>query len=55
MSDRLAGDAKLSGSAAEVEDPDGKSHRFRGEIEEAVLVGLNGERNPADHRAVATR
>jgi Pyridoxamine 5'-phosphate oxidase len=38
------GDAKLSGRVEEVENPSGDSHRFRLDIDEAVLVGLNEER-----------
>lgn len=38
------GDAKLSGRAEEVSDPGAKSHRFRLDIHEAVLIGLNDER-----------
>jgi hypothetical protein len=39
------GDAKLSGRAEEVLEPGRNSHRFRLDIDEAVLVGLNDERN----------
>ena len=38
------GDAKLSGRAEEIVDPDRGSHLFRLDIDEAVLVGLNEER-----------
>ena len=38
------GDSKLSGRAEEVANPSGDSHRFRLDIDEAVLVGLNEER-----------
>jgi hypothetical protein len=38
------GDAKLSGRAEEVENPAGDSHRFRLDIDEAVLIRLNEER-----------
>jgi nitroimidazol reductase NimA-like FMN-containing flavoprotein (pyridoxamine 5'-phosphate oxidase superfamily) len=38
------GDAKLSGRAEEVTNPSGDSHRFRLDIDEAVLIGLNEER-----------
>jgi nitroimidazol reductase NimA-like FMN-containing flavoprotein (pyridoxamine 5'-phosphate oxidase superfamily) len=38
------GDAKLSGRAEEVTNPSGDSHRFRLDIDEAVLIRLNEER-----------
>ena len=39
------GDAKVSGLAEEVTDPERDSHLFRADIHEAVLVGLNEARN----------
>jgi hypothetical protein len=38
------GDAKLSGGAEEIVDPERGSHLFRLDIAEAALVGLNDER-----------
>jgi hypothetical protein len=38
------GDAKLSGRAEEIIDPDREHHLFRLDIDEAVLVSLNDER-----------
>ena len=39
------GDAKVSGLAEEIADPERESHLFRADIQEAVLVGLNEARN----------
>jgi len=39
------GDAKVSGLAEEVTDPERDSHLFRADIHEAVVVGLNEARN----------
>ena len=38
------GDAKLSGRAQEIVDPERGSHLFRLDVDEAVLVALNEER-----------
>ena len=39
------GDAKISGHAEEITDPERDSHLFRADIHEAVVVGLNEARN----------
>ena len=41
----MGGDAKLSGRAEEITDPDRDSHLFRADIDEAVIAGLNDARN----------
>jgi hypothetical protein len=50
--ERQPGDAKVAGRMVEVTDPEreGRSHRFRAEIAELVVISLGGD--PPDHMLI---